>query len=1691
MNNLVRVTWAVTLTLWILTATSVWADGAGELEPFPITGRYQAAHRGDLGRVAVIDVVGNYDRTLDSGEDQVEPRAVVAREFFRTHPDRYDFLVVFSTFEYDTGEALALHWGVQNQVQGIGIEAFDVSALFGSGGRLLGYIDMGALSRHETAPIEPAFENTLTALGHEVMHQWSGRARFVDADGQVSTALLGKDGSHWSDLLDSDASVLYGHKWLDNQNGTFTSEAILRFFSPLDLYLAGFYQPSEVPPFTLIESPDHQSNVVPQPGITIEGRATTITIEDVIAAEGPRIPAAEDAHKQFHFAFILLTRPGETVKAEYLTAVEHVSTQFAERFAVWTGGRAIAHTGLAAPVTVTAGAPEGIESDAGVRDDPATLDTALRDALAWLKSQQQQDGAWQDKPATAMRDTVVVMDALLPLASDFVGREQAVRWLLDQSVQSTDYQARQARALGVAQTLLATDFLAQYQDDFERFTVTQLGGLVAQQHEDGGWGLAASYASDSLDTALVLKAFHSIEYIEGLRAGSQVRSAALQYLADSQQPDGGWPVVANGPSRLHVTTHVLAALQLYDPEHQSVEAALHWLAGRQHADGGFGDASSTVHETAQALRTFIAFQAMASIQSVAAVDYLLVQQQDVGSWASSTYATALAIDALRRFQLPNWRLGSLQVTRLGAPSDAPANAPVHGEWVAITVTVYNDGSASTPEGVVRLFDGEPTNGGQVIGVDLIVPSLEPGAGTSLQASWDTLRGEPGAHILAAVVDPDEHVIEANEQDNRATQGIDVAPAPDGTELIVTSLHVTPARPVALPTTLGLSAIVRNAGTVDAERARVQLWAGDIDQGQLVGESVHRIGSRQSTVVNFTYPLAQPGITVLTVVADADHAVVEANEANNAASVTVETTPSVDLYVDASDIENVPAPGVAGSDITFTVHLHNAGTQLSPPTEIRYELVDGQGVTELGRQTVEIAAGSRLTRTLTWRADQSGDLMLIVHLDPDNLVPETEEQNNIANFPFQVDEVDGPNLVVDFQDLSMVPDPGLEGQDVTISAWVRNTGSQDASDVAVAFYHGDPDQGGPLIGTLTTFFFAVKSSVPVSVIWPQLPSADAQLVVVRVDPDNAIAEFSETDNTAFREFDIMSLPDLAIDAAGLQLTPGFPVGGETVTLQARVTNLGDQPVADAVVRTFVGHIGGPQVGGDQHLSVAGHDTALAAFVWTLSEADAVHTLVLQVDPDNMIAESSEQNNTAQKHVAVQDRDFFVRNPYFSPNGDGILDDTTFFFRTSQDHVAQVVVVDETNTVMRQFVLSDPDRITHGQVDWDGLDHLGRVVRDGVYRFELRGPTAETLGDAVVVVDNNRSPLAEAVGTPFGMHTNWTCQLGHVRDVVFADDDDMPFVLASASDTLTQGLYYGRDLQPIVQLFNDDMIESGQVASDGSTIAYIWRDDQGQRQLVVMHRDGTQRQTVPLDEDPIAVLAVVVELGDVIVNVQAKNDGQRNQVLAVPLTGAAPRVLYQVPNDNEQILFHGVSADQKQLFIGTRSTVELIDMASGAVQSVYADTSAFSIVEGVMWSPDGEKIAIKIFHEDNQGIGQYQILIASGRGDLLGAIQAELTGDSNRCIYLASHNMAWSPASDRLAFDLAKGIAECLTNCFAWLTWTYTKPGERAGQSLIVIRRYYNLVGAINSAGSAIKTFYFINWPITTFTRFRLIRLCRLR
>ncbi|MEJ2347131.1 MAG: CARDB domain-containing protein [Gammaproteobacteria bacterium] len=864
-----------------------------------------------------------------------------------------------------------------------------------------------------------------------------------------------------------------------------------------------------------------------------------------------------------------------------------------------------------------------------------------------------------------MRDTATALETLSRFDTQFTGTGTALSWLHANAGKNSDYVAREIGAL------------------------TALGGnpqwaeLAALQNADGGWGFEQGYASDPLDTALALQALAP----QATYYKSQV-DTALQYLAGNQNADGGWGSADSTGSRVVATVAVLKALHELDRDSDPAAAkGLSWLVGKQNADGGFGDSPSTVPGTASALQLLVTLNKTGLIKGGPAAQYLIGQQNTDGSWSESAYATALAISALEHYSFPNWAITAPPVASPSSPSD--------GQRVTLTVSVTNDAQVATPQGVLRFYDGDPASGGTPIGADITIPPMSAAETLSFNRTWDTLN-KAGAHTIYAVVDPDDQATEMSKKDNSASTAVTVQPAPAGVDLEITDsdIAIAPIRPNVLPTTLGITANVRNLGQTDAKSVRVLLWDGTPGVGTPAGDQTVDVLNRSNVVVNFPYDLKKAGTTNFTVQIDPDNQIAESDEGNNQASASVTTAPSVDLSVASSDISmDKSAPNV-GDDVTFTVTLHNNGT----------------------------LQGQSIQQTVKWRVTVPGALQFVAQLDPDNSVAEVDESNNKASLAFTSTAATGPNLAVSYKDLTFSPNPGHEGYPLSIDALVRNTGTVAADNVEVAFYNGDPSQGGTQIGVTQVIpGVAAGGSATASVNWAQIPDNSDKLIFVVVDPANKIAEFTESDNSAFNVLSVLSLPDLAISPADITLSPAFPKAGDTLAIAARVTNLGQQSAQNVLVRAYDGDpaSGGTLIGEQTIASLDASGAATVNFSDTVQSSGTTRPIVIQVDPDNQILERYKLNNVANKDVAVQDGNFYVSNRYFSPNGDGVQDSTQLFFRLAQATDVTVDVVNAKGEVVRTLGGADTKNVSSGNVTWDGLDKLGRLVADGDYRLEVKG------------------------------------------------------------------------------------------------------------------------------------------------------------------------------------------------------------------------------------------------------------------------------------------------------------------------------------------------------------------------------------
>ena len=309
---------------------------------------------GHTGAVALVDLSNS---TASSGAAIAERFAqgssidtfAVAQKFYATHPDDYDQILIW-TDQPLIKDAFAYELTVANEVQGIGVDLFNLSQSLGSGGRLRSLVVMDWIGKYPQEPTTKFLgENTtLSVLGQEVGHRWGAYLEFRDHTGKRSDALLGRDLAHWSFFFDSDASVLEGNDIEDLGGGQFRTTDAVRRFSRLDQYAMGLIPPSLVPTFFYVENPvsSRERDDSPAVGVTFTGTRRDVLINDVIAIHGPRIPAAADSAKTHRQAFIFVVSAGKSTDAANVAKVDKIRQQWEGFFLQATEGRMTANTRL-------------------------------------------------------------------------------------------------------------------------------------------------------------------------------------------------------------------------------------------------------------------------------------------------------------------------------------------------------------------------------------------------------------------------------------------------------------------------------------------------------------------------------------------------------------------------------------------------------------------------------------------------------------------------------------------------------------------------------------------------------------------------------------------------------------------------------------------------------------------------------------------------------------------------------------------------------------------------------------------------------------------------------------------------------------------------------------------------------------------------------------------------------------------------------------------------------------------------------------------------------------------------------------------------------------------------------------------------------------------------------------------------
>lgn len=277
------------------------------------------------------------------------------------HPDDSQFIVIYTTWSLPEGIG-AFFQSMANDVHGVGFEHIAPEDIVipepyfddTPNSQVYGFLHMNRWTQYLGDDPGGTDDTTISLIfGQEFEHAWGSFVYYSQDGGPWMTNLLGRSNAHWSFYVDSGGSPMQGHDWVDNGDGTFTAHKTdVYAFSDLDLYLMGLLPPEDVQPWFVLEDPYDcfdaaaGDNVCAPPyafqfeaeTYTVGANRRDVSIEDVIAVEGPRVPAWPEAPNEFDVSFLLIKRPGEELDDGELAAIDAIVARSIELFEMQTRG---------------------------------------------------------------------------------------------------------------------------------------------------------------------------------------------------------------------------------------------------------------------------------------------------------------------------------------------------------------------------------------------------------------------------------------------------------------------------------------------------------------------------------------------------------------------------------------------------------------------------------------------------------------------------------------------------------------------------------------------------------------------------------------------------------------------------------------------------------------------------------------------------------------------------------------------------------------------------------------------------------------------------------------------------------------------------------------------------------------------------------------------------------------------------------------------------------------------------------------------------------------------------------------------------------------------------------------------------------------------------------------------------------
>lgn len=558
-----------------------------------------------------------------------------------------------------------------------------------------------------------------------------------------------------------------------------------------------------------------------------------------------------------------------------------------------------------------------------------------------------------------------------------------------------------------------------------------------------------------------------------------------------------------------------------------------------------------------------------------------------------------------------------------------------GEVVTVTVTVLNNGNGPAENVVVQFVD--PTSGAP-IAANQVISSIAAGGAGSVQVAYDT-RGRFGDRDVQVVVDPNNLVVEQDENDNRASASFRVAiPPVPNLVMRATQIGFDPGE-IGLEGTATIYATVINDG--GAAVGEVVVHFMDVTDGGSIPigdpQSITDLGPGASGMVQVSYNVP-PGSSdrKIQVVVDPNNTIFESSETDNTATATLARSKSAlaNLMITTDNVTFAPTMPTAGEEVTIRAVILNNGASDAEDVIVQFTDTTDGGSTPVGPQQVIplIAAGGSAVVEMSYTAtDVPGSRSIRVAIDPNNFIAEGRETDNTATLSLLILAPDQPNLVVLAGNINFSPLTSTAEEEVSVRAVIFNHGLREARDVVVQFMEVSGGSQVPIGSPQTLPRIAPGSAATAQINYKPQFAGDYTLQVV-ADPNNFIVESNEQDNRATKALHVSAppAPNLVALSSNIEFVPSAPQDGNLVTIHATALNNGTAVATDVVVRIEdVTDASAPELIGKQRLidSLQPGEEATVRVMYDTTDKAGERTIRMTVDPVNIVAESDEGDNEA--------------------------------------------------------------------------------------------------------------------------------------------------------------------------------------------------------------------------------------------------------------------------------------------------------------------------------------------------------------------------------------------------------------------------------------------------------------------------------